>query len=205
METKIIILLGLVCFGLALLCAIIYIDKRKETKTIKRLEMIIDFLIIITSKNNDRPNLDSIIKIDIDILEKLSPLIGEYYKKNFFGLTTKISVREVDEYVKSINGLPESPQKDFISAILKKELFNQPTMYEIANFIFHTVKIYNSTDRDLCLFEFLFGDTEYLQKNKQRIVYILNECKKLFESIHVEEQLKENMIDDFDELLKLVK
>ena len=205
METKILIFLGLtvIAFGCSLI--ITYIKLFNERKEHKRAKMINEFLFSITKRNSSGPSLNALAKMDIDILEILSYQLGEYYKKNFFSLTTKISIREVNEYVKSINGLPESPQKDFISAILKKELFNQPLERTVVDFIFYTIKIFNSTDRDLYLFEFLFGDTQYLQENKYQITRILNNCKCLFTAIYVEEQIEKNMIDDFDELLKLVK
>lgn len=204
-ETKIIIVLASLAFCLAIILLETYVKLLAERKCRKKLEMMSEFLLSITAKNNSGPNLISLIKMDIDILESLKHQLKEYYKKNFFSLTTKISVREVNEYVKSINEFPKSPQTDLISAILKDELLYQPRIYAVADFVFQTIKISNSTDRNCCLTEFLFEDTNYLQENQERMIYILNECKKLFESIHVEDQLKENMIDDFDELLKLVK
>jgi len=204
-ETKIIIILAVFICGLAVILLETYAKLLDERRCSKRLEMMGDFLLSITKRNSSGPSLNALAKMDIDILEALKYQLGEYYKKNFFSLTTKISVREVDEYVKSINELPESPQKEFIKMILKDELLYQPRIYEVTNFIFQTIKISNSTNRECCLIEFLFGDTEYLQEKSERITLILNKCKDLFIDIQVEEELKENMIDDFDELLKLIK
>ena len=204
-ETKIIIVLAALAMCLAVILLETYVKLLAERRCRKRLEMMSDFLLSITKRNSSGPSLNALAKMDIDILESINYQLGEYYKKNFFGLTTKISVREVDEYVKSINELPESSQKTYIKAILKDELIYQPRIYAVADFIFQTIKVSNSTNRDCCLIEFLFGDVKYLQEKSERIILILNKCKDLFVDIHVEEQLKENMIDDFDELLKLVK
>ena len=204
-ETKIIIVLAALAMCLAVILLETYVKLLAERRCRKKLEMMSEFLLSITKKNSSGPSLNALAKMDIDVLEILSYQLGEYYKKNFFSLTTKISVREVNEYVKSINELPETYQKDFISEILKKELFNQSLERAVVDFIFYTIKIFNSTDRDLVLFEFLFGNTQYLQENKYQITRVLNNCKCLFTTISVEEELQEAMLDDFNELLKLVE
>jgi len=204
METKILIFLSLMVIAFAFSLLITYIKLFNERKEHKRAKMINEFFLSITAVNSGGPSLNLLIKMDIDLLGKIKPQLLEYYQKNFFKLVTKSAVQELDRYVSSINELPEVPQKTFIKETLKKELFAQPLTY-LVDFVFRTIKVSNSTNRDCSLFEFLFDDIVYLEENRNYIITIINQCKNSFEKIQVEEELKASMMDDFDELLKIIE
>lgn len=200
METKILFFLALLCVVLAIFLINTYIRLKNTRKSYERSKTIVEFLLSLMSIGG--PSLGRLVSLDIDILRGLEPQLLEYYRRKFFKLVTKSAIEEIEPYIKSINELPESPQKEFIKNTLKKEIFSEKAV-NLVDIIFRVVKLNNTENSNAgsILRNFLFDDVSYLSKKNNYLTNIIIQCKLSLEKIAVDDKVKQLMINDFDSLI----
>lgn len=201
MKDQLLIILAVALVALAIFFTNNYLALRRTRKENQRLKLVNEFFFDLTS--NHGPSLGLLVKTDLDILQGLESRIRSYYRKNFFALITKSIIEEIEPYIKAINELPDSPQKDFVKTVLKKEIFSSQDP-DLKDLIFRTIKLSNTTNSYYgpVLKKFLFTDLAFLKEQERRLTTILNQCQQLFEKIDTDEDVKALMINDFEKLIK---
>jgi hypothetical protein len=203
MNTDFIIgFLGLIVFGLTFLLAILYTHFAGLKKEHQITKMINEFLLGVTG-NGSGPTLNLLTKMDINILKGLEHQLANYYVKNFLSLISKQKVSEIENYVKAVNSLPDSLQKEFIKQTLKRVIFSQEKE-SLTDFVFRTIQLICTTSSEdgMALINFLMGDVNYLKERREYIIIIMDGCEELLTKRAITGDLKELMLHDFNDIIQ---
>lgn len=193
MEKVIIFILAVfaVGFGIAALVNRLKLDA-KETEN-KQNQTLVTLLQSLTKIGGSGPNLQLLSTLDVDALREISYQLSVYYQNNFLNqvIETK-TIEDLYDYVKKINELPDSPQKDFIEEVLKEAIFLQSPQ-KISEIVYYIIKIKNTNGYPIgvTMKDFLFYDTAYLK------FVIKDKAKSIVESIIAQKSIaRENKTMD---------
>jgi len=202
MKTKLLFFLASLVLVLTFFLITTYLKALNRKKEYKKLKMINEFLISITTENGHGPRLELLMVMDLESLKSLEYQLMEYYKKTFFQLITKSSIDELEAYLKCVGQFHKSPQREFIKTTLKKEIFYEQGA-NLVDIIFRLIKLTNTekSEHGQILKKFLLDDVNYLKERREFVNVILLQCKKTFEKISVEENIKVPMINELDGLI----
>ena len=211
MEQTIIILFPIVFVLLLTLLANTVWKLVSERKELKQSKMLVEVLCAITSHGPVGPSLNTMTKLEIDILKELGYQLSSYYKKLFFTADiNKDLVKELYRYIYDLNDQPASPQKDFIGEIIKETIFSQP-VNNLTELIYFTIEVKNTTGYEYgsTVMKFLFGDIPYLKfiletKSILIVVAMMKQRTYLPDVKILKPEQKVLVIHDFDETTKLL-
>jgi len=211
MEQTIIILFPIVFVLLLTLLANTVWKLVSERKELKQSKMLVEVLCAITSHGPVGPSLNTMTKLEIDILKELGYQLSSYYKKLFFTADiNKDLVKELYRYIYDLNDQPASPQKDFIGEIIKETIFSQP-VNNLTELIYFTIEVKNTTGYEYgsTVMKFLFGDIPYLKfiletKSILIVIAMMKQRTYLPDVKILKPEQKVLVIHDFDETTKLL-